>query len=111
MELPERFWNKIDATSDCWIWTAQLDKNGYGQFKIMDNGRWTPRKAHRLIYEFFYGFIDKRLVCHTCDNPSCVRPDHLFLGTPKENIQDAYKKGRKIHTQDAKTGRFIKNHR
>lgn len=96
MTMQERFWAKVDKSGDCWIWTAAKLKKGYGQFKAKSYTRVT---AHRLSYEMAYGPIpDGMFVCHKCDNPSCVNPDHLFIGTALDNCQDMMAKGR------AKTG-------
>jgi hypothetical protein len=91
--LEERFWSRVDkkGLDDCWNWKGWRDKDGYGQIKIGRKGI----LAHRAAYQFFTGKIpDGLLICHKCDNPSCVNPNHLFLGTQKDNIQDAVKKGR-----------------
>ena len=89
--LVERFWAKVQKTDTCWLWTGATARHGYGNF--FDGNHWVP--AHRLAFELTYGPIHEGLdICHRCDNPPCVRPDHLFPGTTRENLQDASRKGR-----------------
>jgi hypothetical protein len=88
----QRFWSKVDkrGPDECWPWTAFTDK-GYGQFEVANR----PILAHRIAYALVYGTFSKELcVCHTCDNPSCCNPTHLFLGTRLDNNLDMAKKRR-----------------
>ncbi len=93
--LLERFNDKyVVASSGCWEWTASKHRQGYGRLRLGKKGGKTLQ-AHRVSYELFNGPIpDGVLVCHVCDNPSCVNPTHLFLGTHKDNMTDKYNKGR-----------------
>lgn len=76
---------------ECWNWPLSKDTNGYGHYRINK----ILCKAHRLSYLYFNQSLEKGLfVCHTCDNPSCVNPHHLFIGTNSDNMLDMYKKGR-----------------
>lgn len=84
--------------SDCHYWIGALGrKNGYGCFQIREKGNREncyQYKVHRLMYEFYKGSTGDKHVLHVCDNPQCVNPDHLFLGTHQDNINDMIKKGR-----------------
>lgn len=93
MLVVNRFWKQVTKTETCWIWAGHRNSEGYG-FVRPDN---TTRQiqAHRLAYALLRGVIPSGMcVCHHCDNPPCVRPDHLFLGTNKDNVRDAVQKGR-----------------
>jgi len=91
----ERFLEKVcpDVNSGCWLWSGFLGRGGYGQFRASDK----TQPAHRFSYEFYNGLSigDKSMcVCHKCDTPSCVNPNHLFLGSFQENMDDMKRKGR-----------------
>jgi len=95
----DRFWSKVVRTETCWLWTGCATEKGYGQFEISardsKDGKRHNAKAHRFIYEYLYGEVDEStLVCHACDVPRCVRPDHLFLGSHQDNVDDMVMKGR-----------------
>ena len=101
--MMKRFWDKVDKTDECWVWTAGKNSHGYGAFKI-DN---KTVGAHVISYTLTNGNIPKGIeVCHTCDNPPCVRPDHLWLGTRKENAQDSAHKGRNSHGERHHTSKL-----
>lgn len=88
-----RFETRITRTEEgCWEWQGPRKYNGYGQLSV---GNLHMAIAHRVSFFLANGAFDAALfVCHSCDNPPCVRPDHLFLGTAKDNMEDCLKKGR-----------------
>lgn len=93
-EVFRRFIKKVEIKSDgCWLWTGATHEWGYGHLKIPGQKR--NIKAHRLSWIFYRGKIPVgKYVLHKCDRPSCVSPNHLFLGTLKDNSKDMIKKGR-----------------
>ena len=96
----ERWASKVqlDEKTNCWEWKGAKYRKGYGHFRRFINGKWGMEKAHRFSYEYFNEVtkdsMNGLVVCHTCDNPSCVNPEHLFIGTYKDNIQDCISKDR-----------------
>lgn len=93
-----RFWEKVDKGDDgaCWNWTAALNHGGYGVFGLFPR---SAVKATHVSWNIHFGEIPNGLwVLHTCDNPSCVNPKHLFLGTAQDNMDDKVKKGRHAAT-------------
>lgn len=89
-QLPPRIRRRINTAGDCWPWTGARNKDGYG--RVGYNGK--VEYAHRLVYLLTRGHPGDLCVLHSCDNPPCVRPAHLFLGTHADNMRDAYRKGR-----------------
>ena len=101
---PERFWNKVDKNGPvirpelgpCWIWVGTLIRGGYGMVRHPETHKMVP--AHRTAFEIENGRMDKKFdCCHKCDNPPCVRPNHLFAGTGFDNLRDAVSKERHSH--------------
>lgn len=89
--LASRFWAKVDKSGDCWVWKGAHHKFGYGLVQVA--GRSVG--AHRVAYELANGPIPEGLfILHNCDNPACVRPDHLRAGTPADNMRDKVERGR-----------------
>jgi hypothetical protein len=100
LSLEDRFWHYVAKSKGCWLWTGTCDKNGYGRLMIDAN----PLLAHRLSWNIHYGDIpptdsrykkgESKHVLHHCDNPTCVNPEHLYLGTPQDNTNDMWNRGR-----------------
>lgn len=98
INFPDTFWSQVNKNGsipmhcpelgNCWEWTGSLRPNGYGQY-----GK-KRLKAHRVAWEITYGEMPKEFVLHKCDNPKCVNPEHLFLGTQQTNMDDKVSKGR-----------------
>lgn len=95
-DIEEWFWDQVEQikTGECLEWTATLLDSGYGVF-MYDHKMW---KAHRYAWTITNGPIPKGLcVLHKCDNPPCVNPDHLYIGTQQDNSNDKYRRGRAVH--------------
>lgn len=94
----DRFWANVDKSGECWMWAGATDRAGYGKLTVNHK----LKRAHRLSYEIAHGLIPAdQYVCHRCDTPGCVRPDHLFVGTPMDNVADCDRKGRTARGQRA----------
>lgn len=95
----ERFWNSVQKLSGddaCWVWTKHMDKDMYGLFHIHEKGKIIHLRAAAYSWQLYTGRpVPKNLlVCHSCDHPYCVNPQHLFLGTNKDNMEDMTNKNR-----------------
>ena len=98
-KITARFISKlrIDPETDCWNYTGSISGTGYGNFWIFGH----YESAHRIAYFLFKGYLpDDLFVCHHCDNKRCCNPDHLFLGTQKDNMIDSKNKGRRAKGED-----------
>ena len=91
--MEERFWEKVspEPNTGCWLWTGSTS-GGYGRLMETEERRLVA--AHRFSYELHFGDPGDLQVCHHCDTPACVNPQHFFLGTQSDNVQDCLRKGR-----------------
>lgn len=100
----DRFWEKVLITEDCWEWQGQSLPHGYGQFRVGTRATDPKEYTHRLAWSWANGPIPAgHNVLHRCDNPRCVRPAHLFLGTQADNVADMDAKGRRRSNNSEKT--------
>jgi hypothetical protein len=98
MKDAQVFWNRLQKTDEnsCWLWTGAKFEKGYGSV-YFDHQDW---RAHRLAYFLVHGSIPEgKIICHSCDNPPCCNPNHLWLGTLKLNAEDSCKKGRNFQAR------------
>jgi hypothetical protein len=97
MPTLEHFTRHVEFTDGCWIWHGDLDRSGYERIQTGTRPRRRWIRAHRAAWMLFYGPIPEGMdVCHCCDNPSCVHPGQLFLGTHADNMTDMVEKGRSL---------------
>ena len=88
----KRFWDRVDKSGECWLWTGTTLSNGYGKLSYGGHGK--EVSAHRFSFFLAHGSWPEPYCCHSCDNPGCVRPEHLFEGTAHDNNKDMTDKGR-----------------
>jgi hypothetical protein len=94
IDVTQRFWSYVNKSGDCWLWMGAKQASGHG---VMSIGKRGHVRVHRFSWQIHKGEIPSGLcVCHHCDIPNCVNPDHLFLGTLSENIRDMLRKRRHI---------------
>lgn len=102
----DNFWNKVEKTENCWIWKGAINPSGHGVIKMYGKNQ----GAHRVSYMLHFGVIPEGMhICHKCpcgDNPACVNPAHLYLGTPQQNCQDEIRKQTTTHFTSPNASKF-----
>jgi hypothetical protein len=89
MTIEERFWSKVVKTDSCWLWNGAKSAKGYGVFEVYGH----TERAHRVSYRMAHGPVKSNmLICHKCNNPGCVNPNHLYMGTNGDNMRDRFRK-------------------
>ena len=105
---PGRFWDKVNKTNTCWLWTGALNEHGYGVVAMGADHSPRNELAHRVSWALKHGPIPPGvMILHRCDNPPCVRDEHLFDGSQSDNMKDSAQKGRhpRNRTQYLPTGK------
>ena len=109
--LLELFLRHVNKTGSCWLWTGGKDRDGYG-LSSKGNGKSGSVRAHRRSWELLRGPIPEgKMILHRCDNPPCVNPDHLFVGTGSDNMKDAHAKGRHLSPTQSKPESQVRGER
>jgi len=105
LSMEQRFLDKVDKSGDCWMWTGSKYSDGYGKMSVGPRHARKAFGAHRISKMLEIGRVlrSDELVCHSCDNPVCVNPSHLWVGTTSDNQRDMASKGRSTHGE--KSGR------
>ncbi len=93
LDVGSQFWPQVQIGRGCWLWTGTILSDGYGGLTIKSR----PQRANRIAFRLTVGDISAEIcICHSCDNPPCVRPDHLFAGTHTDNMRDKIAKARGV---------------
>ena len=104
-DIERRFWSKVDKSGLCWLWTAFRHPKGYGSYSFRVDARQETWATHRFAWNLLVGAIPEGMhVLHHCDNPPCVNPDHLYVGTNLDNVRDRVRRGRSADVQGENDG-------